>query len=148
MARTIAVLNGPNLNLLGVRRTEVYGADTLADAEAACRSQAAPAGFAVDFRQTNHEGVFIDAVHELRSTAAGFVVNAGAWTHTSVAVRDALETVPGPLIEVHVSNVHAREPFRHHSYLAPIAAGVIAGCGIQGYAFGVARIITLTGGPA
>lgn len=144
MAGTIAVLNGPNLNLLGVRKPEVYGRDTLADVEALCAREAERFGLTVDARQSNHEGVIIDAVHELRTSAVGFVVNAGAWTHTSVALRDALETVEGPIIEVHISNVHAREEFRHHSYLSSIASGIVVGCGVQGYAFAVARIAALT----
>lgn len=144
MAGTIAVLNGPNLNLLGVRKPEVYGRDTLADVEALCAREAERFGLTIDARQSNHEGVIIDAVHELRTSAVGFVVNAGAWTHTSVALRDALETVEGPIIEVHISNVHAREDFRHHSYLSSIASGIIVGCGVQGYAFAVARIAALT----
>ncbi|WP_226345604.1 type II 3-dehydroquinate dehydratase [Agilicoccus flavus] len=144
MAGTIAVLNGPNLNLLGVRKPEVYGRDTLADVEALCAREAERFGLTVDARQSNHEGVIIDAVHELRTSAVGFIVNAGAWTHTSVALRDALETVEGPIIEVHISNVHAREEFRHHSYLSSIASGIIVGCGVQGYAFAVARIAALT----
>lgn len=145
MTGTIAVLNGPNLNLLGVRRPEVYGQHTLDEAERLAREEAGRHGCEIDFRQTNHEGVLIDAVHELRLSAVGFVVNAGAWTHTSVALRDALETIEGPLIEVHISNVHAREDFRAHSYLSPIAAAIIAGCGLQGYAFGVARVAALAG---
>lgn len=144
MSGVIAVLNGPNLNLLGVRRPEVYGCDTLADVERLCADEAARHGLSVDARQSNHEGVLIDAVHELRSSALGFVVNAGAYTHTSVALRDALETIEGPLVEVHISNVHAREAFRHHSYLSPIASAVIVGCGVQGYAFAIARIAHLT----
>ncbi|GAB95298.1 3-dehydroquinate dehydratase-2 [Kineosphaera limosa] len=145
MTGTIALLNGPNLNLLGVRKPEVYGRATLADVEQLCRDEAARHGLGIEAVQSNHEGALIDAVHELRATAVGFVVNAGAFTHTSVALRDALETIEGPLIEVHISNVHAREAFRHHSYLSPIASGIIVGCGIQGYAFAVARIAELTG---
>lgn len=145
MTGTIAVLNGPNLNLLGVRKPEVYGRDTLADVEALCAREAGRFGMDVDCRQSNHEGVMIDAVHELRATAAGFVVNAGAWTHYSIGLRDALETIEGPLMEVHISNVHAREEFRHLSYLSPLASGIIVGCGIQGYAFAIARIAALTG---
>ena len=131
---TVVVLNGPNLNLLGEREPEVYGRETLADVEALCRKAASLAGLAVDFRQSNHEGVLIDAVHELRTSAVGFVVNAGAYTHTSIALRDALATVTAPVFEVHLSNVHAREPFRHQSYLSDIATGVIVGCGPSRYA--------------
>lgn len=140
---TVVVLNGPNLNLLGEREPEVYGHDTLADIEALCREVAGAAGLAVDFRQSNHEGVLVDAIQETRASAAGFVVNAGALTHTSIALRDALATVSGPVIEVHLSNVHAREEFRHHSYLSAIASGVIVGCGPSGYAFAVTRIAEL-----
>jgi 3-dehydroquinate dehydratase-2 len=140
---TVVVLNGPNLNLLGEREPEIYGHETLADVEALCRKAASLAGLAVDFRQSNHEGVLIDAVHETRRSAVGFVVNAGALTHTSIALRDALATVEAPVFEVHLSNVHAREEFRHHSYLSAIATGVIVGCGPSGYAYAVARISEL-----
>ncbi|QGF22952.1 type II 3-dehydroquinate dehydratase [Raineyella fluvialis] len=146
MTPYVAVLNGPNLNLLGQRQPEVYGRDTLADVEDLCAATAGAAGFEVRCVQSNHEGALLDAVHEMRTEAAGFVVNAGALTHTSVALRDALVTITGPLIEVHISNVHAREAFRHHSYLSDIAAGVIVGCGIEGYCFAVERVLTLTGG--
>jgi 3-dehydroquinate dehydratase II len=139
----VVVLNGPNLNLLGEREPDIYGHDTLADVEAVCHKAADEAGFTLDFRQSNHEGVLLDAIHEVRASAAGIVVNAGALTHTSVALRDALAAVRGPVIEVHISNVHAREDFRHHSYLSGVADGVIVGCGIQGYAFGIARVAEL-----
>ena len=133
----VAVLNGPNLNLLGRREPALYGADTLADVEALCVRTADRYGYGVDFRQTNHEGVLIDWVHELRESAAGLVVNAGGYTHTSVALRDALATVPGPVVEVHLTNVHAREDFRHRSYLAEVATAVVAGLGPGGYAAAV-----------
>ncbi|MDO5499264.1 MAG: type II 3-dehydroquinate dehydratase [Propionibacteriaceae bacterium] len=138
----IAVLNGPNLNLLGHREPAIYGTDTLADIERLCARTAD--GFGLDARclQSNHEGELIEAVHRWRTEAIGFVVNAAAYTHTSVALRDALATIDGPLIEVHISNVHAREPFRHHSYLSDIASGVIVGCGIQGYRFAIERVAT------
>jgi len=141
--RTVVVLNGPNLNLLGERDPEVYGRETLADVEALCAKAAAEAGLALDFRQSNHEGVLVDAIHEVRSSAAGIVVNAGALTHTSISLRDALAAVSVPVIEVHISNVHAREAFRHHSYLSAVADGVIVGCGTQGYALAIARIAGL-----
>lgn len=139
----VAVLNGPNLNLLGEREPRIYGAETLADVERRCREAAARHGLAVDFRQTNHEGVFIEWIHELRHAAAGFVVNAGAWTHTSIAIHDALEAVDGPVIEVHISDVHAREPFRRHSYITPVAARVIVGHGVAGYEEGVAAVAAI-----
>lgn len=146
MAGTVVVLNGPNLNLLGEREPEVYGRETLADVEALCRTTAAEAGLEVDFRQSNHEGDLVDAVQEVRLSAAGLVVNAGALTHTSVALRDALATVVGPVVEVHISNVHAREAFRHHSYLSAVSDAVIVGCGVQGYAFAIARIAAVARG--
>jgi 3-dehydroquinate dehydratase II len=141
--RTVVVLNGPNLNLLGEREPEVYGSETLADVEALCAKAVAEVGLALDFRQSNHEGVLVDAIHEVRSRAAGIVINAGALTHTSISLRDALAAVSVPVIEVHISNVHAREAFRHHSYLSAVADGVIVGCGTQGYALAVARIAEL-----
>ena len=140
---TVLVLNGPNLNLLGEREPEIYGTDTLADIEALCRKAASLAGLDVDFRQCNHEGVLIDAIQEARTTAVGIVVNAGAYTHTSVALRDALSAVSVPVFEVHLSNVHKRESFRHHSYLSAVSTGVIMGCGPSGYAYAIARISEL-----
>lgn len=129
----VVVLNGPNLNLLGEREPEVYGHETLADVEALCRQRADELGHDLDFRQTNHEGVLIDAIHEVRRSAAGVVINAGGWTHTSVAIRDALAAVVGPVVEVHISDVHAREEFRHFSYITEVAAEVIVGRGVRGY---------------
>jgi 3-dehydroquinate dehydratase II len=140
---TVVVLNGPNLNLLGQREPDVYGRDTLADVEALCRKAASLAGLAVDFRQSNHEGVLIDAIHEVRTRVAGLVINAGGLTHTSIALRDALATVEAPVFEVHVSNVYAREEFRHQSYLSAVCDGVIVGCGPSGYAYAIARISEL-----
>jgi 3-dehydroquinate dehydratase-2 len=127
------VLNGPNLNLLGLREPEVYGRTTLADIEAMCRVTADELGVAVTFLQSNHEGALIDAVHGARGVHQGIVVNAGAYTHTSVALRDAIAAAAVPTIEVHLSNVHAREPFRHHSMIAPVVIGQIAGFGPQSY---------------
>lgn len=147
MPRYVAVLNGPNLNLLGQRQPEVYGRDTLADIEELARRAAEAHGLEVRCVQSNHEGALIDAVHEMRTEAVGFVVNAGAYTHTSIALRDALATISGPLVEVHLSNVHAREPFRAHSYLSAIAAAVIVGCGSQGYGFAIDRVAALTQPP-
>jgi 3-dehydroquinate dehydratase-2 len=141
--QTVVVLNGPNLNLLGEREPEVYGTDTLAEIEALCRKAAGLAGLEIDFRQSNHEGVLIDAIHEVRHTAAGIVINAGALTHTSIALRDALAAVSMPVFEVHLTNVHSREEFRHHSYLSAVSDGVIIGCGPSGYAYAIARISEL-----
>ncbi|MFO1037488.1 MAG: type II 3-dehydroquinate dehydratase [Geminicoccaceae bacterium] len=125
----ILVINGPNLNLLGEREPQVYGTTTLADIERSCETKAAECGLAVDFRQSNHEGQLIDWIHEARREAKGIVINAGAYTHTSVALHDALAAFDGPVIEVHLSNVFKREPFRHHSYISPVATGVICGLG-------------------
>ena len=132
---TLSVLNGPNLNRLGKRQPEVYGATTLADVEALIAEEAARLGVAVEFFQSNHEGEMLDRVHAAADQGHAVIINPGGWTHTSVALRDALaEVADGQgFVEVHISNVHAREPFRHHSYLSPIARGVIAGLGIEGY---------------
>ncbi len=136
-APTVLLLNGPNLNMLGTRQPEVYGTATLADAVAVAERAARDVGFDLTARQTNHEGQMIDWIHEARGTVAGIVVNPGGWTHTSVALADALVVPEVPVVEVHLSNVAAREPFRHHSYVSPIAVAVIAGCGIQGYDFAI-----------
>lgn len=143
--RTVVVLNGPNLNLLGEREPDVYGSGTLADLEKLCRAVAEEHGLGLDFRQSNHEGVLIDAVHEVRASAAGLVVNAGGLTHTSVALRDALATVRGPVIEVHLSNVHAREEFRRRSYLSGVCEAVIVGCGSRGYAYAIEQVASVVG---
>jgi 3-dehydroquinate dehydratase II len=129
----VLVVNGPNLDLLGRREPTVYGTDTLADLEARCRTAAAELGLEVDARQSNHEGVLIDAVHEAMTDHGGVIINPGGYTHTSVALRDALAALPVPVVEVHLSNVHAREAFRSHSYVSPVATAVIAGAGITGY---------------
>ena len=146
--KTALILNGPNLNLLGTREPAVYGAATLADVEALCRDACATHGLALDFRQSNHEGVLIDWIHEAglahaAGTLAGVVFNAGAYTHTSVALHDAIKGAGVPVIELHISNVHAREPFRHHSYLSPAAKGVILGFGVRGYALAIAALAGL-----
>lgn len=141
----VAVLNGPNLNLLGARNPEVYGRDTLADVERRCEERAAAYGLVADCRQSNHEGVLIDWVHELRTSCVGLIVNAGGYTHTSVALRDALETVEAPVIEVHISDIHAREEFRHHSYVEQVAAAQIAGHGIAGYEEAIDLVARLAG---
>ena len=146
MTRIIDILNGPNLNLLGQRQPEVYGRETLADVEAACAALAADLGVQVRFRQSNHEGQIVDWIHEARETAAAIVSNHAAYTHTSVAILDALKAFDGPVIEVHISNVHQREPFRHHSYVSLRADGVIAGCGTEGYLLALRRVASLTAG--
>ncbi|KAF1061172.1 MAG: 3-dehydroquinate dehydratase [Pseudomonas citronellolis] len=133
MALPILVLNGPNLNLLGTREPATYGHETLADIQAQCEAHAASLGLEIDFRQTNHEGQLLDWIHQARQRCAGIVINPAAWTHTSVAIRDALAAVELPVIEVHLSNVHQREAFRHHSYVSPVAIGVLAGFGSHGY---------------
>jgi 3-dehydroquinate dehydratase-2 len=141
----ILVLNGPNLNLLGTREPAVYGTATLADVESACREAAQAHGAELDFRQTNHEGTLVDWLHEAAADAAtlGVVINAGAYTHTSVALHDAVKAIALPVIEVHISNIHAREPFRHQSWLSPACAGIVIGFGLAGYGLaidGLARI--------
>ena len=133
MRKPIYVLNGPNLNLLGTRRPEVYGTTTLADVEAAVRRRAAAAGHEVVFHQSNHEGEIIDRIHEARTHGAGLVINPAAFTHTSIAIHDALEAADLPIVEVHLSNVHRREAFRHTSYVSLQADVVIAGAGAYGY---------------
>ena len=133
MDRPVFVLNGPNLNLLGERETAVYGKTTLADIEQLTRDKAAALGLSVEFRQTNHEGELVEWIHEAGRAACGIVLNAGAYTHTSVAVHDALKAVATPVVEVHLSNIFAREPFRHHSYVSPLARGIICGFGAKGY---------------
>ncbi|MFD0758178.1 type II 3-dehydroquinate dehydratase [Arthrobacter ulcerisalmonis] len=134
---TILVINGPNLNLLGTREPEKYGTSTLADVEQLAADAAAAHGFAVQCVQSNHEGVLLDAIHAARETAVGIVINAGAFTHTSVALRDALAAVQLPAVEVHITNVHQREEFRHHSYLSGVCAAVIVGAGVTGYRLAV-----------
>lgn len=131
----VFVLNGPNLNMLGAREPALYGRATLSDVEARCRSVGESLGFSVEFRQSNHEGDLVDWIQEARTAARGVVLNAGAYTHTSIAIRDAILSAGLPVIEVHISNVFAREDFRHPSHVSPVAAGVIVGCGIDGYEF-------------
>lgn len=141
--RRVLVLNGPNLNLLGTREPGIYGTATLADVEALCRDRAAAHGLEADFLQSNHEGVLVDAIQAARGTAAGIVINAGAYTHTSVAIADAISAVGLPVIEVHLSNVHAREEFRHHSFISPVAAAIIIGAGINGYGYAIDQLAGL-----
>lgn len=130
---SVLVLNGPNLNLLGQRQPDVYGHATLADVEASCGTHALTLGLDVSFLQSNHEGVLIDAVHAAKGVHGGLIINAGAYTHSSIALMDAVASVALPMVEVHLSNIHAREPFRHVSYLSKVAIGQICGFGPQGY---------------
>ena len=139
--KTILILNGPNLNLLGKRQPHIYGHETLEDVERLCRD-ASGDGFSVEHKQSNHEGQIIDWIHEARETTCGIVINAGALTHTSSAVLDALNAYEPPVIEVHISQVHKRETFRHHSYISLRADAVIAGLGLDGYVAGVRRIVS------
>ena len=145
MSRLVYVLNGPNLNLLGRRQREIYGRETLADVEAACRRLAEELGLELRFFQSNREYELIDWIHEARETAGGLVINPAAFTHTSVAILDALNMCEFPVIEVHISNIHKREPFRHHSYISGVASAVIVGCGTQGYLFAIERLAALLG---
>ncbi|MGP5724592.1 type II 3-dehydroquinate dehydratase [Arthrobacter rhombi] len=141
--RRVLVLNGPNLNLLGTREPGIYGTATLADVEALCRDRATARGWEADFLQSNHEGALVDAIQAARGTASGIVLNAGAYTHTSVAIADAISAVGLPVIEVHLSNVHAREAFRHHSFISPVAAAIIIGAGINGYGYAIDQLAGL-----
>ncbi len=147
--KKILVLNGPNLNLLGAREPAVYGTATLADVERLCREEGAKQGVAIDCRQSNVEGQLIDWIHEAgREHAAGallgVVFNAGAYSHTSIALHDAIKGASVPVIELHISNVHARESFRHHSYLSPAARAVMAGFGVAGYALAIAGLVRIS----
>jgi 3-dehydroquinate dehydratase II len=139
----IAVLNGPNLNMLGLRQPEIYGSATLDDVEAICAETAERLGLAIDFRQTNGEGELISWVQECRGRAAGIVINPAGYTHTSVALMDALLAVELPVVEVHLSNIHRREEFRHHSYVSRAAVGVLCGFGIRGYALALTAMADL-----
>ncbi len=143
---TVFILNGPNLNLLGVRDPSVYGQDTLGDIEERCTARAAALGLEIDFRQTNHEGQLVDWIQEARESAEGIILNAGALTHTSVAVLDALFAADLPVIEVHLSNIFRRESFRHHSYVSLAANGVICGLGAKGYELALDAIASLIEG--
>ncbi|AWB20009.1 type II 3-dehydroquinate dehydratase [Methylobacterium currus] len=142
-SRLVYVLNGPNLNLLGKRQPHIYGSETLADVEASCRALAGELGLEIRFHQSNREYEIIDWIHEARETAGGLVINPAAFTHTSVAILDALNAFDAPVIEVHISNVHKREAFRHHSYVSLRADGVIAGLGTQGYGLALRRLAQL-----
>ncbi len=144
---SILVLNGPNLNLLGQREPGIYGAATLDDIEALCQETGRALGVEVDFVQSNHEGVLVEAIHDAGRMHDGVVFNAGAYTHTSIALRDAISAVGVPVVELHISNVHAREAFRHHSMIAPVCRGVIAGFGPAGYALALRALATEFAGP-
>lgn len=145
MTKTLLILNGPNLNLLGTREPDVYGHETLDDVKERCLGLATELGVGVDFRQSNHEGQLVDWVQEARGMADGIVINPAAYTHTSVAILDALTMFQGPVIEVHISNIHKREAFRHHSFVSGRADGVIAGCGTEGYLLAMRRLASLLG---
>ena len=146
MAKLVYVLNGPNLNLLGKRQPEIYGRDTLEDVERNCAEVGKEFRLGVRLLQSNHEGQIVDWIHEAREKAAGIVINPGALTHTSIAILDALNTFEGPVFEVHISQVHKRESFRHHSYVSLRSDGIIVGCGIEGYTLAMRRLGTLIGG--
>ena len=143
MTKTIYVLNGPNMNLLGKRQPELYGSKTLIDVEKSCSVIAHEKAFKIDLRQSNNEADLIDWIHEARKDGAGIIINPAAYSHTSIAIMDALMTFEGPVIEVHVSNIHKREKFRHQSYVSLRADGVIAGLGVRGYEFAVIKILEI-----
>jgi 3-dehydroquinate dehydratase-2 len=144
MASTVYVLNGPNLNLLGTREPDTYGRATLADVEKLCRAAAGRHAFELEFHQTNHEGDLVDLIQEAGGAqAAGVILNPGAYTHTSIAIRDAIAAVRVPVIEVHISNIFAREPFRHLSHIAPVAKASLCGFGIDGYALAIEGLAAL-----
>jgi 3-dehydroquinate dehydratase-2 len=146
MAQTIYVLNGPNLNLLGTREPETYGHATLQDVERLCRKRAKAAGLAVEFRQSNHEGELIDWIHEAGAKkAAGILINPGGLTHSSISIRDAIAGVKVPVVEVHISNIFARESFRHVSYVAPVAKASLCGFGVEGYALAIDGLAAMIG---
>ena len=143
MSRTVTILNGPNLNLLGKREPEIYGSTTLADVEDQCSALADELGLTIAFDQSNAEHEIIDRIHEIRETAAGIIINPGAFSHTSIAILDALNTCVCPVMEVHISNIHQREAFRHHSYISQRADGIIVGCGTEGYLLALRRLASL-----
>ncbi|AGS22081.1 3-dehydroquinate dehydratase 2 [Rhizobium etli] len=143
----IYVLNGPNLNLLGKRQPHIYGHETLADVEADCRKQASELGHEIRFHQSNREYEIIDWIHEAREDGSGIVINPAAFTHTSLAILDALNTFEGPVIEIHISNMYKRESFRHHSFVSHRADGIITGLGTEGYRLGIRRVATMLTAP-
>jgi 3-dehydroquinate dehydratase-2 len=144
MSKTIFVLNGPNLNMLGKREPGIYGGKTLKDIEAECHAAGAELGVAIDFRQSSHEGMLVDWLHEAGDKAMGVAINAGAYTHTSIALHDAIRAISVPVVEVHISNVHAREEFRHHSMIAPACKGVICGFGPASYILALHALKSIT----
>lgn len=144
MSRKVLILNGPNLNLLGTREVEIYGSQTLADIEAACRKHASGHGQEVDFRQSNSESELVDWIQAARGNVDGLILNAGAYTHTSIAILDALNALDAPMIEVHLSNIFRREPFRAESYVSKAATGLIAGLGAHGYLLALDALNQLT----
>jgi len=141
--KPVLVLNGPNLNMLGKRQPEIYGRETLADVEQACRAEAARLGLTLEFAQSNHEGVLVDLIQAARDKNSAIVINAGAYTHTSVALRDAIAAVELPVIEVHISNIFARESFRHLSHIAPVAKASLCGFGVAGYGLAIDGLAAL-----
>lgn len=143
MSKPVYILNGPNLNLLGQRQPEIYGGETLADVVQACTDLAGSLGLTVKPLQSNHEGQLVDWIQEARLNGSAIILNPGAYSHTSVAILDALNTFDGPVIEVHISNIHKREAFRHHSFVSSRADGVIAGCGTEGYLLALRRVANL-----
>ncbi|TPW26150.1 type II 3-dehydroquinate dehydratase [Pararhizobium mangrovi] len=142
MTKPVFILNGPNLNLLGKREPEIYGSETLADVEASCVRLAEELGLTVRFHQSNAEFQIIDWIHEAREEACGLIINPAAFTHTSIAILDALKACAFPIFEVHISNIHKREAFRHHSYVSTCADGIVAGFGTQGYEMALRRMAT------
>lgn len=145
MAKPIYILNGPNLNLLGQREPGIYGAESLDDIQASCSALADELGQQITFRQSNHEGKLVDWVQEADGEASGIILNAGAYTHTSIALHDAIRAGSVPVIELHLSNIHARESFRHKSYISPVASGVIFGFGADGYRLAIRAMTTISG---
>jgi 3-dehydroquinate dehydratase II len=143
MTKSVLILNGPNLNLLGKREPEIYGKATLADVAETCHALAKQLGLTARFQQSNAEHELIGWIQEAREKSAAIIINAGAFTHTSIAIFDALNAFDGPVIEVHISNIHKREEFRHHSYISSRADGVIVGCGVEGYELALRRVATL-----
>lgn len=143
MATPVFVLNGPNLNILGTREPAIYGGTTLADIGRDCKATGRRLGLSVDFRQTNHEGVLVDWIQEAADKAKGIIINPGAYSHTSLAIQDAIRAGDVPVIEVHLSNIFAREALRHHSFVSPVAAGVICGLGAHGYQLALEALVSM-----